>query len=186
MRNAAGTGLSVVFGGTDFPADPAYLGGVLLDTPAAPARVTAAPDRRNLLGMFDVRERRLIGGAIPFTPLPAIPADFTLVREWNRPEVYVVYGGAKFWIPDPPTLTDLGFDWSMVRVIPAGGTSKLLTIPIDGTLIMEQHPQKKFLVDNQQLRFASDAAMDARCLPSRHVRVVPDTSLSALPTGPDL
>jgi hypothetical protein len=186
MRNAAGTGLSVVFGGTDFPADPAYLGGVLLDTPAASARVSAAPDRRDLLGMFDIRERRLLGGAIPFTPLPAIPADFTLVREWNRPEVYVVYGGAKFWIPDPPTLTALGFDWSMVRVIPAGGTSKLLTIPIDGTLIMEQHPQKKFLVDNQQLRFASDAAMDARCLPSRHVRVVPDASLSALPTGPDL
>ena len=92
-----------------------------------------------------------------------------------------------FRIPDPPTLTDLGFDWSMVRVIAPGGTSKLLAIPIDGTLIREQHAQKVFLVDNHQLKWVkSQAVMDARCLPSRHVRVVPDTSLSALPHGPDL
>jgi hypothetical protein len=184
MRNAAGTGVSVVFGGTDFPAGAGYLGA--LDTTAATAQVQLAPDKRNLLGMFDPRDRLLLGGAIPFTPLPAIPADFTLVREWNRPEVFVVFGGAKFWIPDPPTLTDLGFDWSMVRVIPPGGTSKLLTIPIDGTLIRAQHAQTTFLVDNQQLRSVSGAVMDARCLSSRHARVVADTSLSALPMGPAL
>jgi hypothetical protein len=184
MRNAAGTGLSVVFGGTDFPAGAGYLGA--LDTTAATAQVQLAPDKRNLLGMFDDRDLSLLGGAIPFTPLPAIPADFTLVREWNRPEVFVVFGGAKFWIPDPPTLTDLGFDWSMVRVIPPGGTSKLLTIPIDGTLIRAQHAQTTFLVDNQQLRSVSGAVMDARCLSSRHARVVADTSLSALPMGPAL
>jgi len=198
MRNAAGTGVSVVFGGTDFPADPSYLrmlgtgmldaGGYLrmLGTGTDTLQVPVPPDKRNLLGMSGPRDQVLLGGAIPFTPLPAIPADFTLVREWNRPEVFVVFGGAKFWIPDPPTLTDLGFDWNMVRVIPPGGTSKLLTIPIDGTLIREQHTQQVFLVDNQQLRFASQAAMDARCLPTRHVRVVPDTSLSTLPHGPDL
>ena len=185
MRNAAGTGLSVVFGGTDFPADPGYLGA--LDTTPATDRVTVAPDTRNLLGMVDVRDRRLLGGGVAFTPLPAIPADFTLVREWNRPEVDVVFGGAKFQIPDPPTLITLGFDWSMVRVIPAGGLSKLLTIPIDGTLIREQHDAKVFLVDNQQLRQVKiTTVMDAACFPWRHVRVVPDTSLSALPRGPDL
>jgi hypothetical protein len=111
----------------------------------------------------------------------------TLVREWNRPEVYVVFGGATFHIPNPPTLITLGFDWSMVRVIPAGSTSKLLTIPIDGTLLREQHDAKVFLVDNQQLRHVkSTNVMDATCLPPRGVRVVPDTSLSTLPLGPDL
>jgi hypothetical protein len=187
MRNAAGTGLSVVFGGTDFPADPGYLGATVLDTTAATARAARAPDARDLLGIVGVRDRRLLAGALAFTQLPPIPADFTLVREWNRPEVYVVFGGAKFRIPDPPTLVALGFDWSMVRVIPAGGTSKLLTIPIERTLIKEQHDPKVFLIDNQARRWVkSPAVMDARCLPWRHVRVVPDGSLSTLPPGPDL
>ena len=185
MRNAAGTGLSVVFGGTDFPADPGYLGAMALDTTAATAQAVLEPDPPDQL--LGARDRGLLAGAIAFTPLPPIPADFTLVREWNRPEVYVVFGGAKFRIPDPPTLTALGFDWSMVRVIPAGGTSKLLTIPIDRTLIKEQHDPRVFLVDNQALRLVkSPAVMEARCLPWRHVRVVPDTSLSTLPNGPDL
>ena len=187
MRNGAGTGVSVVYGGTDFPTEPGYLGVMAVDTTAATTRAVLEPDRRNLLGGLSVRNRRLLAGAIPFTQLPPIPADFTLVREWNRPEVYVVFGGAKFRIPDPPTLTTLGFDWSMVRLIPAGGTSKLLTIPIDRTLIKEQHDPKVYVVDHQQLSWVkSPAVMDARCLPWRHVRVVPDTSLSTLPHGPDL
>jgi hypothetical protein len=184
MRNAAGTGLSVVFGGTDFAADPGFLGAFAVDTSAATARVTLEPDLRNQLGMVSVRDRTLLAGAIAFTPLPPIPADFTLVREWNRPEVYVVFGGAKFRIPDPPTLFALGFDWSMVRVIPAGGTSKLLTIPIDRTLIKEQHDPRIFVVDKQELRLVSPAVMEAECLPWRHVRVVPDTTLSTLPHTP--
>ena len=184
MRNAAGTGVSVVFGGTDFAADPGYLGAMALDTTAATARAVLEPDRRALLGGMGAIDRRLLAGAVAFTPLPPIPADFTLAREWNRPEVYLVFGGAKFRIPDPPTLFALGYDWSMVRVIPAGGTSKLLTIPIDRTLIKEQHDPRVFLVDNQQLRLVTPAVMEAECLPWRHVRVVPDTTLSTLPHTP--
>jgi hypothetical protein len=75
----------------------------------------------------------------------------------------------------------------MVRVIPEGGTSKLLTIPIDRTLLKEQHDPRVFHVENQALRLVtSPAVMEARCLPCRHVRTVPDNSLSALPHGPDL
>ena len=81
----------------------------------------------------------------------------------------------------------LGFTWNDVRVIPRGGTSKLTTVPIDGTLIKEQHDQRVFLVDQAKLRWVkSPAVMDARCLPSRHVRTVPDTTLAALPHGADL
>ena len=187
MRNAAGTGVNVVFGGTDFPADTGFLGVSTIETSAATTRATLEPDRRNLLGGPGPLARTLLAGAIPFEQLPPIPADFTLVREWNGPEVYVVFGGAKFRIPDPPTLFSLGFDWSMVRVIPAGGTSKLLTIPIDRTLLKEQHDPRVFHVENQALRLVtSPAVMEARCLPWRHVRTVPDNSLSALPHGPDL
>ena len=61
------------------------------------------------------------------------------------------------------------------------------TIPIDGTLIKEQHDPKVYLVQNQQLRWVtSPAAMDSQCLSWRHVRTVPDNSLATLPRGADL
>ena len=163
MRKADGS-FVVVFGGTDFtPDDSIFINGI------------------RYLDAFDPL------AAVPFSQLPPTPVDGTVVREWNRPEVYVVYGGAKFWIPDPPTLFALGFDWSRVGVIPPNGTAKLRTVPIDGTLLQEQHDPRVFLVESGQLRWVtSSAAMDARCLPWRHVRVVPDNSLTALPHGANL
>jgi hypothetical protein len=153
------------------------------ETTAATTDAVLGLDRGYLLGP----PQRIVGGAIDHVQLPALAADFTLVRERNRQDVYVVFGGAKFLIPDTPTLIGLGFDLSMVRVIPAGGTAKLLTVPIDRTLVKEQHSPLVFVVDGQELRLVKSAAvMDARCLPARHVRVVPDGSLSNLPFGSDL
>jgi hypothetical protein len=164
MRNEAGTGFRVVFGGTGFAADDSMVSNGV-----------------RYLDAFDPI------AAVPFIELPALPVDGTLVREWNRPEVYVIYGGGKFHIPDPPTLFALGFDWTRVGVIPPGGLGKLLRTPIDGTLIKEQHDPSIFLVDKHQLRkVKSPAVMDARCLPWRLVRVVPDNTLAGLPHGPDL
>ena len=124
-------------------------------------------------------------GSLP--PPSLLPADFTLVRELNKPEVFVVYGGAKFWIPSSQTLFDLGFNWSQVHVIPPGGTNQLASIPMDKTLIKEQHDPKFFLVAQQQLCWVtSPAAMESNCLAWRHVRTVPDGALAALPRGPNI
>lgn len=163
LMSGAG-GFRVVFGGTDFVLDETRVYGfTYLDwffDPIAP---------------------------IPFVQLPSTAADGTVVREWDRPEVYVVYGGAKFWIPDSPTLFALGFDWPRVSVIPPGGTAKLLNVPIDGTLLRERLDVRVNVVESGQLRWVtSPAAMDARCLAWRHVRIVPDNTLAALPRGPDL
>ena len=73
---------------------------------------------------------------------------------------------------------------SMVRVIPAGGTSKLRHIPIDRTLVREQDESTVYIVDGQKLRLVDQAEMDFECLPSRHVRVVPDGGLSSMPIQP--
>jgi len=148
--------------------------------------------------------------AITFVALPSTPVDGTLVRELDRPEVYVVYGGAKFWIPDPIELQRLGFTWNDVRIIPPGGTAQLRTMPVNGTILKAQKrwvariepPEHEvlqpgrdpiveqadlYLVENDQLRkLASPAVMDARCLPWRHVRVVPEDSLAGLQLGPNL
>jgi hypothetical protein len=159
MRDAAGTGFMVVFGGAAFTADTGFL---------AAAGLNQNP-------------------VLAFSAMPRLPADFTLVREIFDPKVFVVFGGAKFWIPDPLTLHTLGFDFPQVRVVPSGGTAQIGTLPIDGTLIKEQHDPKVFFVENGQLRWVtSPAAMDTHCLSWRHVRTAPDTSLAALARGPDL
>jgi hypothetical protein len=155
-----GAQFRVVFGGTDFVVtDPAYLTAMGFNT----------------------------SSAIPLVKLPTFPADGTLLRDSDRPEVFVVYGGAKFWIPDPLTLSALGFNFGQVNVVPPGGTSKLGALPINGTLIKEQSDPKVFMVESQTLRWVrSPTVMDTRCFAWRHVRTVPDTALAALPHGADL
>jgi hypothetical protein len=150
----------VVFGGTDFVVtNPAYLTAMNLNT----------------------------ASAIPLRLLPSVPADGTLLRDADRPEVYVVYGGAKFHIP-PPTLFDLGFyDRGKVNIVPPGGTAKVGTRPIDGTLLKERSDPRVYLVANQRLSWiTSPAAMDRMCLAWRHVRTVPDNALAGLTRGPDI
>jgi len=126
--------------------------------------------------------------AVPAQLLPSAPADFTLVREINHPEVFVVYGGAKFHITDPPTLFTLGFNWDLVHLIPPpGGTNQLSSISFDGTLLKEQHDPKVYLTWNQQLSWVtSPTRLSSRCLAWRNVRTVPDGALMALPRGPNI
>jgi hypothetical protein len=153
---------SLVFGGTDF---------------AVPASLVG------LLGVWGLSP----SFAIPSRPLPPTPTDFTLVQELFTPEMYVIYGGAWFRIPDIFTLADLGFSLSQVRALPPGGTAKLRKVPIDGTLLRGLHTQKVYLAENGKLRrVTSKATMQRRCLPWRHVRVVPKNALAALKKGKDL
>ncbi|MFT3970516.1 MAG: hypothetical protein QM695_09605 [Micropruina sp.] len=54
-------------------------------------------------------------------------SDGQLVKMLTRPEVYVVQGGQRHWIPDPPTLFASGYDWSAVETI---SSSVMGTIPL--------------------------------------------------------
>jgi hypothetical protein len=175
------------------------------ETPPPIYPLVAFPDR-TLLSEPSSKFSVVFGGAafaIPIAEIPLLgldpskavpgplgnkaPVDSTLVRELGTPEVYVVYGGAKFWIPDPTALFSLGFNWIQVQVIPKGGAQQLGTIPFDGTLTKEQHDPRVFLVINRMLSLVtSPARMDQLCLPVRHLRTVPDKALSNLPRGPNL
>ena len=42
-------------------------------------------------------------------------SDRVLYKENSKPEIYVIYGGKKEWIPDPKTFTDAGCKWSNIR-----------------------------------------------------------------------
>jgi hypothetical protein len=161
MSDGSGN-LSLVFGGTDFAVSASIL---------------------SSSGVWPVSA----SDAIPSRPLPRIPADFTLVREWMAPaDLYVVYGGARFRIPDLATFMSLRFNMSEVRTLPPGGTGKLKKMPINGTLLREEHSSKVYLADHGKLRQVAKAAIEGRCISSRNVRVVPDKGLAALSKGPNL
>jgi hypothetical protein len=170
ISNETNTGKFVVVGGAAFAADSNYLASM-----------------------------GLTGAAQAFTRLPSTPADGTLVREIFQGDIYVVFGGAKFLVPQVQTIDFLGiqiilpgpiaynYNPNDVRVIPQGGTAQLRTVPFNGTLVKEQMDPRVFLADLNQLRWVtSPTVMDAQCLPWRHVRVVPDGTLANLPHGLDL
>jgi hypothetical protein len=178
MKNQAGTNLSVVFGGAAFAGadDPVY---------------TAMQAALGIVPRFSV----------PFTSLPPFPADGTLLREWDSNTFFVVFGGAKFemdWatlfagmtqsqIGQFLQLTMAPGGLNPIRIIPLGGTANLGAMPIDGTLIRELGDGRVYLVDHSQLRWVvSPDAMDANCLSWRHVRIVPNNALAALPRGPNI
>ena len=60
--------------------------------------------------------------------------DGTLLRETSRPEVYVIYGQARFCIPTPEEFEALGFDWEKVEVVGDGTATNLPMVSITGTL----------------------------------------------------
>jgi hypothetical protein len=69
---------------------------------------------------------------------PKFP-DGSVIRETTPPEVYVIFGGAKFWIPGPTILARWYGGWAAVRVVP-DGTLKAEGIgdmPVDNTLLKE-------------------------------------------------
>jgi hypothetical protein len=167
MSDSTGPGKFVILGGAAFPADDAYLAGMGLSNAAAQ----------------------------PFSiSVPATPADFTLVREINQQDTYIVFGGAKFLIPHVsilgiqiPGQIFFPFNPNDVKVIPSGGTAQLRTVPGNGTLVKELNDSRVYLADLNQLRLVtSPAVMDAHCLPQRHIRVVPPNTLAGLPRGADI
>jgi hypothetical protein len=119
--------------------------------------------------------------------LPSAPVDFTLLRELNRPEVYVVYGRAKFWITSPARLRSLGFNFGQVHIVPDGALANIPIMPQEGTLLKEQNDPKVYLVKNSTLCWVTTATVfDNLCLSFRNVRSVPDGALTTLPKGPDV
>jgi hypothetical protein len=56
--------------------------------------------------------------------LEGILPDGAVVRETSGVPVYVIFGGAKFWIPNPDVLQKYG-GWGAVRVVPDGALTSI-------------------------------------------------------------
>jgi hypothetical protein len=78
--------------------------------------------------------------------IPLVPREGALLQEHGFPEVYVVLGGGRFWIPDPATFSEYGFQWSNVRKIPPGGIQQVPRVPQSYTRFMEATDPAQYVV----------------------------------------
>jgi hypothetical protein len=70
-------------------------------------------------------------------PFGAVPRNGTILREHGDTGIWVVYGGARFFISSPEEFSALGLDPASVRVIPQGGLGQIPLVPVDYTIIRE-------------------------------------------------
>jgi hypothetical protein len=113
--------------------------------------------------------------------------DGTLLRESNRPEVYVMFGGAKFHIPDAATAARMGFNLNNVGVVRPGSikVNDSENIPRHGTVLREETDPRVYVMRNgQKCHIASPTRMDQLCILGSDVRFVPDGGLRHIPDGP--
>jgi hypothetical protein len=111
--------------------------------------------------------------------------DGLLAREQSSAPVYVMYGGAKFWIPSPEWLARYG-SWSDVRVVPAGALKAVPTIPRDGTVLREWSSAPVYVMQGgKRCWIPSPQRLFDLGYNWSSVRVVPDGGLSSIPVGPN-
>jgi hypothetical protein len=110
-------------------------------------------------------------------------ADGSVLREVARPEVFVVFGNAKFHVPDEPTLARLYGGWTAVHVVADGTLARVDGVPDDGTLLREENNASVWRIEGGRKRHVTSPAVLARFGGWAGVRVVPDSALAALPVG---
>lgn len=113
--------------------------------------------------------------------------DGVLLRDQSSAPVYVVYGGAKFWIPDPMTLSHYApHMWEDVRIVPDGTLAAIPAIPRDNTVLREWSFAPVYvMLAGQKRRIRDPQHLDKYTGGQRwsRVRVVPNGALAAIPAG---
>ncbi len=109
--------------------------------------------------------------------------DGAVVREENRAPVYVVFGGAKFWVPTPEILTRLYGGWGSVVLVADGALAAVPTTPQDGTVLREEHHPEVWLFASGTKRHITTSDVLSRYGGWGVVHVVWDDALSGFPEG---
>jgi hypothetical protein len=113
------------------------------------------------------------------------PTDGTMARENSRPEVYVFFGGARFWLPSPEWVSRYG-GWGLVHAYPDGALLSMPTIPKDRTLLREWSAPEVWVIDAGQKRWVTAPPLLNQFGGWSVVRIVPDGALATITRGPDV
>jgi hypothetical protein len=119
---------------------------------------------------------------------PTMPRDGTVLRELSRETVYVVFGGARFKVPDADTLARLYGGDEAVRVVPDRALARagIGLTPREGTLLREESSGAVFVMRGGRKAWLPDPRDVADRGGDEAVRVVPDRSLSRFLARPPL
>jgi len=113
------------------------------------------------------------------------PSDGTMARENSRPEVYVFFGGARFWLPSPEWVTRYG-GWGLVQTYPDGALQAVPTIPKDQTLLREWSAPEVWVIETGKKRWVTTPPLLNQFGGWAAVRIVPDGALSSVERGADV
>jgi hypothetical protein len=152
-----------------------------LVNPAAPAPVNPSV----------AAAARPVPEPVPPRPIPAaVPVNFpdgTLLKA-SGPEVDIMQGHERRWIPDPDTFTYMGLNWGAVRVIaddvwnsiPAGPA---LPSRMNGTLLKGSGPPVYVMQNGMRHWIPDPATFAAMGYSWTNVQTVADADLTAIPLG---
>jgi Galactose oxidase, central domain len=117
------------------------------------------------------------------------PPDGTVLKGHEKPEVFVVYGAAKFWIPSQAELDQYYGGWGNVQRVRQRIVDRMSQRPVDMTLLRERSDPRVYFVAQGRTRWIPDPlTFNELGLDWGLIRVVPDGSLARnqIPAGPNL
>jgi hypothetical protein len=117
-------------------------------------------------------------------PASDVPQDGALLKEPSHPAVYVVFGGAKFYIPSEEEFLALGFAWDAIQVVPDGALVRIPDVPREGTLLRERsYPEVYVMQGGYKSHIPSWQRFEELGFSQGDIRLVPDGALARVPSG---
>lgn len=158
---------------------------VALDTALALGASRVSIWRRGVVPAEVWNEIRAYVGE-PERPCWVTGSDNCLVQEPSSPTVWILQGGARFGVPSPQALYDLGYDFDDVRVVPDGFVELLPLVPRDGTLLKETGLDTVYVIYAGAAFGLPDLeAFESLGLDWTAVRGIPPGTIAQVPTQPE-
>jgi hypothetical protein len=137
------------------------------------------PNWDTLTRLFDgIPIRDVQGGELDH--IGTMPGDGTLLHEETTGKVFVIYGAAKFHVPNWDTLTRL-FPGFLLRPLWAGALDHIPDCPADGTFFREESSTQIYIIAG-----CHKAPAKTPAVPTEAVHVLWDGALAQIPVGIDL
>lgn len=90
--------------------------------------------------------------------VPDTPRDGSLLAQRGDNSVFLIQGGAKFWVPSPYEFDALGLNWNAVQIVPSGGMGQVPDVPRDGALLAQRGDPRVFLIRGDAKAWIPDEA----------------------------
>jgi len=112
-------------------------------------------------------------------------SDGDLVRNPVSGAVFLVEGGAKFWIRSEAAFYEAGYSWASVRDVPPWVIDAIPNTPRDGALLVQRGDPRVYLVQaGAKFWIDSPGEFSAMGFTGRVVGVVPPGALDQVPNVP--